>query len=203
MNHIDKIYYINLDTRKDRREEIEKEFEKMEIPLEKIERFQAIKEKYGMIGCSKSHLSVLKLALKNNYENTIIFEDDFQFLVTKEEFHSLLKQFFEKYKDNFDFCYLQYNLKENQDKDHIVGYARKTHGAAGYIINKRILKQYIEILESATDNLIKTHKHWIYACDVCWHSLQKSGESFYFKQRIGKQRASFSDISNRFESNNS
>ena len=66
-----------------------------------------------------------------------------------------------------------------------------------------ILKQYIEILESATDNLIKTHKHWIYACDVCWHSLQKSGESYYFKQRIGKQRASFSNISNRFESNNS
>ena len=60
MNHIDKIFYINLDERKDRKEQIEKEFEKFEIPLEKVERFEAIKHQYGMIGCSKSHFVSFK-----------------------------------------------------------------------------------------------------------------------------------------------
>ena len=33
----------------------------------KIERFPAIQTKNGMIGCSKSHLAVLDLAINNNF----------------------------------------------------------------------------------------------------------------------------------------
>ena len=198
MEYIDKIYYINLDRRTDRKELFEKQVEKYELPMNKIVRFSAIEDNYGAIGCSKSHLEILKLAQKNKYRNVLIFEDDFEFLVSKEEFYNNLNKFFKNYKDNFDFCYLQYNLLESEEKDNIVGYARKTFGGAGYIINNRILKKFIEILEKAIDNFIKTHNHQLYAIDTCWHPLQKSSESFYFKKRIGKQRASYSDIEKSF-----
>jgi GR25 family glycosyltransferase involved in LPS biosynthesis len=56
MNNIDKVFYINLERRKDRYEQINKELEI--FPIEKVERFNAIEE--GKIGCLKSHLEVLK-----------------------------------------------------------------------------------------------------------------------------------------------
>ena len=142
MEYIDKIYYINLDRRTDRKELFEKQIEKYELPMNKIVRFSAIEDNYGAIGCSKSHLEILKLIQKNKFKNVLIFEDDFEFLVSKEEFYNNLNKFFNNYKDNFDFCYLQYNLLETEEKDNIVGYARKSYTSAGYLINIRIIKDF-------------------------------------------------------------
>jgi len=198
MNFIDKIYYINLDKRRDRKELLEEEFDKMQIPKDKIERFPAFYNEEGMIGCNQSHLEVLKLALKNNYENVLIFEDDFKFLVTKENFYDLLNKFFQKYKDDYDVCFLQYNIVEKIDKDEIISQTTKSHGAAGYLINKKIISDFINILEEATKNLIKTKEHWNYQNDTCWHQLQKTRNFYFFNERIGKQRASYSDLSCEF-----
>jgi len=202
MENIDKIYYINLDKRIDRKELFEKEIENYELPLSKIERFPAIYNEIGMIGCNQSHLQLLKLAHENKYENVLIFEDDFEFLVSKDKFNNLLNNFFLKYKEDYDVCYLQYDLREYEDKDEIIGIAKKSHGAAGFLINKKIIPDYINILEKATKNLINTHEHWNYQNDACWHSLQKTRKFYYFKERIGKQRASFSDLSNIYVDRN-
>jgi GR25 family glycosyltransferase involved in LPS biosynthesis len=61
MSHnIDKIFYINLEKRKDRREEIEKELNTFGLYYE---RFEAIETPgFGILGCGLSHLSVLKIA---------------------------------------------------------------------------------------------------------------------------------------------
>ena len=66
MENIDKIFFINLDYRTDRLEEITNELETYNFPKDKIERFPAIKFKKdgrgeeGLIGCSMSHLEILK-----------------------------------------------------------------------------------------------------------------------------------------------
>ena len=65
MENIDKIIYINLDRRLDRKQEIAQEFDKMNISKEKIIRFSAINNKSRPgVGCTESHLEVLKLAKK-------------------------------------------------------------------------------------------------------------------------------------------
>lgn len=94
MSHnIDKIIYINLDHRTDRKDEIEGELEKFNL-LEKSERYSAIciKEQ-GILGCTMSHLEVFKLAKARQYNNVLILEDDFQFLISKEEFEDQLIEF--------------------------------------------------------------------------------------------------------------
>ena len=59
----DKYMYINLQDRKDRKEQITKELGRMNIPENKIIRIDAVKNKYnGHIGCCKSHIKTLKLA---------------------------------------------------------------------------------------------------------------------------------------------
>jgi GR25 family glycosyltransferase involved in LPS biosynthesis len=66
---IDKIYYINLDKRTDRLKEITEELKKMN--LEAI-RFSAISHQFGAVGCSLSHLSILKHARENKFQNILI-----------------------------------------------------------------------------------------------------------------------------------
>jgi glycosyl transferase family 25 len=60
MSHtIDKIVYINLDKRPDRKEEIENELNSFDL---KYIRYKAIEHDMGIVGCGYSHLNVLKMA---------------------------------------------------------------------------------------------------------------------------------------------
>ena len=52
-------YYINLESRKDRRKHIEN-FKKQYPFFKNIQRFNAIKHSNGAIGCTQSHLECLK-----------------------------------------------------------------------------------------------------------------------------------------------
>ena len=65
MENIDKIIYINLDRRKDRRQEIEQEFIRMNIPEEKVLRFSAINNTYSMgSGCTEITSRGVKISEK-------------------------------------------------------------------------------------------------------------------------------------------
>lgn len=200
MSHnIDKIIYINLEYRVDRKNEIESELNKMELPFE---RYSAIKQSGG-VGCLKSHLNVLKLAKERNYKNVLIFEDDFTFLVSKEEFEKQLNQFFDNVKE-FDVCMLSYNLSKSEPdpKFDFVGRVLQAQTASGYLVNGHYLDKLISLYEFAVPMFEATLAHWTWQNDQCWHELQRQGRWFYFIQRIGKQRDGFSDNSNEFMSYN-
>ena len=72
---IEKVVYINLEHRKDRKEETEAELLKY-FPAEKVVRFDAINQKPGSFGCCKSHIAVLEMAKENKWKNVLIVEDD-------------------------------------------------------------------------------------------------------------------------------
>ena len=44
------------------------------------------------------------------------------------------------------------------------------------------------------DLLKPTKKHWLYSCDQYWKKLQPISDWFYFLERIGKQRKSYSNL---------
>jgi glycosyl transferase family 25 len=111
--NIEKIIYINLEYRKDRKEQIEHELEIMSLK-QNSERFDAIKGNPGGIGCGLSHIEILKLAKERNYKNILILEDDFQFIVSKEDFEEQLCLFFENVKE-YDICMLGYNHQKIED----------------------------------------------------------------------------------------
>ena len=79
MENIDRIYYINLDHRTDRRQEFENEIQKL-ASLEKVERIQAVhKPELGCLGCTLSHVKTLETFLNSEYKTCLVFEDDFMF----------------------------------------------------------------------------------------------------------------------------
>jgi GR25 family glycosyltransferase involved in LPS biosynthesis len=106
MDNIDRIYYINLERRKDRNEHFINQCHKHNLPFDKIERFNALdaltykfsnnelvmfkdvdyKNKIfetKIMGNQLSHYYILKDIVKNNYKNVIIFQDD---VVLKDDF---------------------------------------------------------------------------------------------------------------------
>lgn len=73
---IDKVIYINLNRRKDRRLYLSRELKKLGIPKDKIFRLEAIEYSPGYIGCAMSHLHALHMADKEGWKNVLILEDD-------------------------------------------------------------------------------------------------------------------------------
>jgi len=195
-NNIDKIFYINLNKRTDRRLEIENELNNFDLSFE---RFEAIETSdFGIYGCGLSHLGVLKISKERGYKNVLILEDDFTFLVSKEEFENNLTKFFES-EINYDVCKLAYNLHEFQEiNNETLGKIVYSATASAYIVNNHYFEKLINLYELAMPLLNSTKRHWIYANDQIWKDYQKQDNWYYFKIRIGKQRPSYSDNGQNF-----
>lgn len=187
--NIDKIIYINLNKRTDRREQIEEELNNFDL---KFERFEAIETcGFGTLGCGLSHLQVLKIAKERDYSNILILEDDFTFLVSKEEFENELINFFNSNID-FDVIFLSYNLiKKKETPYNFIVRALECQSASGYIVNKKYYDKLIDLYEEAMPLLKQTQQHWIYANDQIWKQFQIKDNWYCFSKRIGKQRAGY------------
>lgn len=194
MEHIQHAVYINLDRRTDRRAEFESECQRIGLH---VDRFPAVAEQPGFVGCHKSHLAVLRMARDNNWDHVLIFEDDFQFLVSPTEFQSLLSEFFSSGIE-YDVLMLSYNIQRQEPHNALLGKVLEAQTASGYLVHKRFYNTLIQNLEYHLPLLESTGAHWLHLNDQCWKSIQPQAAWYYFNTRIGKQRPSFSDLSNRF-----
>lgn len=194
--NIEKIIYINLERRKDRKEKIEKQLDEFKLSYE---RFEAIDNKeQGILGCGYSHLNVLKLAKERNYKNILILEDDFEFVVSKQELEEQLNNFF-KLGLKYDVCFLSYNLIRYEElKNNVVNKGLEVQTASGYIVNNNYYDKLINLYQYAMHELEKTKIHWIYANDQIWKQYQEKDDWYYFIKRIGKQSAGYSDNSGEY-----
>lgn len=194
--YIDKIIYINLENRLERKKEIEEELNKFGLTYE---RFNAISTpNFGTLGCGLSHLSILKMAKDNKWKNILIFEDDFMFLVDREEFEKNINLLFDIYNPvDFDICMLSYNLQKSEPsiKYSFLNKVLEVQTASGYIVNEKMYDKLIELYEWAMPLLESTKQHWVYSNDQIWKKLQPSSKWYSFTTRIGKQRPSYSDNS--------
>lgn len=197
VDRIDKVYYINLEKRTDRRDLIEMDLGKVNM---QAERFVGILQEPGIVGCGKSHLAVMKKAREANLKNVLILEDDFTFLKNREEIDAMLNKFFDNIGDDYDVCmFCCQNLveKPESDRDYIKKIQR-ANNASAYLINGKYLDSIIALYEHAIPLLETTGEHWNYANDQVWCQLQEKDTWYVFADRLGKQRSGYSDNANRF-----
>jgi GR25 family glycosyltransferase involved in LPS biosynthesis len=104
---IDQVYVINLERRKDRLEHIKKEFDKFNILFK---RFNAIDGKeYGddvksaQLACLRSHVGVIKDALKKGYDKIAVFEDD---IILCDDFETRFEYYSKSIPKDWDMMYL-------------------------------------------------------------------------------------------------
>jgi glycosyl transferase family 25 len=185
INFIDKIVYINLPHRTDRKFQIEKELDV--FPKNKIVRFPGIYNKqHGGIGCTQSHIEVLLMAIKNNWKNYIVIEDDAVWNNIKGTF--ILNELLQKQYDVILLGHI--NAKYNSDT-YKVTYATTT---TSYLVSNHyyatLLQNFIEGL-----SLFKhTNIYEKYAIDQYWLSLMKKDNWYCIAPSLFIQRPNFSDI---------
>jgi GR25 family glycosyltransferase involved in LPS biosynthesis len=191
-HHIDKIYYINLDKRLDRKCEIELELDRMGLHAE---RYAAIYTPHsGIVGCGYSHLNVLKMARDLGVRNVLILEDDFEFVVEKDIFERELSQFFES-EIEYDVLMISYIVQKGEEVEGYPFIRKVIDGqtASGYIVNRHYLDTLIRLYEWAIPLLEQTNEHWKYANDLVWKRLQPNDNWYYTTNKLGKQRSGYSD----------
>lgn len=184
--------YINLDTRPDRREQIEAECARMGLA---VERFDARRSIGPGPGCTLSHLEVLKLARSRGSPSVLIFEDDFEFLVSKETVDTLLQRL----PDDYDVVMLAYHVTCEEPYSEDFGRALEAQTASGYIVHSRMYDRLIATLEDAHRLYVENPSmHWVYINDQFWKQLQPVSRWYYSRIRIGRQRAGYSDLVGEF-----
>jgi len=187
---VDGVFYINMDHRIDRKEQIEWELRKVGLPFE---RFPGIPTSPGIIGCGYSHLAVLKEARQRGYRNVLIFEDDFQFILDKTDFWNYMGKVLEDLP-SYDVIMLGYNINSWKPSHSIrVNKVLSAQTASAYIVHSKFYDELIALYEWALPLLESTGKHWIYANDQVWKELQPNSEWYATVTRVGKQRASMGE----------
>lgn len=195
MENLGGVVYINLDRRTDRKEEMEAQLKAYGI---QAERFSAIPHVHGLVGCMKSHLAILQLAKARGWTNVLVLEDDFEFLVSPGELQGVLKEFFDLHVP-YDLVMLGYNLKKSQPFHRLLVKVLDAQTASAYIVHKRFYDKLIKLYEKTLPKLEQTQLWDTFANDQIWKQLQPKSAWYAFTKRLGRQRASFSDNTGKFE----
>jgi len=163
-NFFDKIFYINLDSRPNRREQTEEVFKKYNITAERFPAIQLSPEQNEALkadgcffigderpeharftkSCTLSHLSVVLRAKLMRYSNVLIFEDDITFREDViEELSKALEDL--KQQERWDMFYIGCNpLRYKKITDHL-GQSLGAHTSHAYAVNEHFYDTILSI----------------------------------------------------------
>ena len=187
-------FYINLDSRPDRKQYMEEHLKTVGIHAE---RFKAVKLTNGALGCSMSHLKLLELAKSNNWDSILIMEDDIQFL-NPDIFTKQLNHFLHVHKE-FDVLLIAgNNVPPFTNIDETCVKVTRCQTTTGYLVKNHYFDTLIQNFREGIKNLMWTpEKHVLYAIDKYWFRLQERDTWYLIIPLTVTQREDYSDIEKR------
>ena len=184
------VFYINLDSRTDRKLLVENELNALEW---KYERFPAIEKEDGRLGCSMSHLRVLMTAKERNLDYVVILEDDIQFK-NPGFFNEHLKKAIDH---DFDVLLIAGNIRPPitpTDNPNLFR-VQKSYTTTGYIVKNHYYDKLIQNYKMGILQLMKNPEQMgRYEIDVFWDTLQQKDNWFIIMPRTVTQLVDYSDI---------
>jgi len=200
--YVDVIYYINLDSREDRKTEFLEEMRRMQVPDEKVVRISAVsKPGQGDWGCSLSHLFTMEQFIDSNIENCIVFEDNFVFTQELENVNAEFREVFDN-SINYDVVMLSANEVETNPTEH--QYLKKVNDAqttSGYMVTKYFAPILMQNYRDGAKLIEQSYKigksdalQGPFCIDQYWKRLQPQSNWYVFSPKLGVQRESHSDI---------
>lgn len=186
------VFYINLESRSDRKQSVINELGKIGLSGT---RFNAIKMVVGAIGCSMSHLEVLKMAKQNDYDHVVIVEDDIYF-TNPELFKRQLNIFLSSHQSDWDVVLLGGNNNGPYKRidDSCVRVCR-CQTTTGYIVQKHYYDILINNIQNGLNGLmLYPNNDKLYAIDQYWFNLQSLHRWFLITPLTVIQKSTYSDI---------
>jgi predicted phosphohydrolase len=200
----DAIVYINLNFRTDRRESALREITKLSHITKNVHRIDAVFEKWcGHLGCGKSHVKALELAIENNWKSVLIVEDDVEFVGDMSNLDKI-----DKIK--WDVMMLGYGHNSlNKCNYNFLRQVKSTTCAHAYIVRNHYYHILLDNFKNAVLLMTKeleVHKekyqnnptklNYCSAIDQTWFSLQDKDTFYTFEPRIAMQRSEMGSDSN-------
>lgn len=193
---MEKIIYINMDTRTDRRSALLQEFHRVGFPNDKIIRFPA--SSYNGCpnsGCLLSHANVLEMAYDMDLQNVLVLEDDFVFIDDIQKIHADIKAFFEL-NIPWDVVMLTTCAAVvSEPTNQLVSKISSSGNGAGYLVNRSMMLELSTLFKSNVENLYSTKQHWVYQNDILWKTIMPSSQWYMFNHYLGYQKEGYSDLS--------
>ena len=143
-----------------------------------------------------SHLEVLKLAKKKDWDYITVFEDDVEFLNPNETLKKINNIFNSNIKWNVIILGGNNSLPYKKINDDCIQ-VFNCQTTTAYIVKKEYYDKLIDHWTEGLNNLIRTNDSPKYALDITWKQLQNI-DTFLLVIPINVvQRESYSDIENR------
>ena len=187
-------FYINLESRYDRKNHAEEQFKLINL---NVNRFNAIKNNNGTIGCYLSHIRCLEMAKKNNLTHVLICEDDITF--TKPEmFINQINTFLNNHK-SFDVLLMAgNNLLPYDFVDNNTIRVKNCQTTTGYLVLNHYYNKLINNFRVGLNKLIREpENHRNYAIDIWWKKLQEEDNWYLCIPLSVIQKPDYSDIEKR------
>lgn len=191
--------YINLDSRKDRREHVESQLAELKTTENGMvnlvaERFKAIKHAEGAIGCSMSHMRCIQIAKERDWDHVLVCEDDILF-TNVPLFLTQLSKFMTTVPD-WDVVLLAGN---NIPPFEVVNDAciqiSNCQTTTGYIVRSHYYDTLIANYRAGINQLMRNPTQKInYAIDRHWFELQRQHLWYLVTPLSVVQREDYSDI---------
>lgn len=188
------VQVINLASRPDRLKETQAELKRM--GLKNWVRFEAQRSDDGALGCSLSHATLLQ-GFEESKTAVMVCEDDIEFLVGPEELTLILEDFLSNPALDV-LCVANHLVSRPFPLFSRLALTANSATTACYVAKERAIPLLKEsFFESAT--LISQGKPLgLAAADQHWKKLQRRTLLFAVpKNRVARQRPSFSDIEGR------
>ena len=196
MNHIDKIIYINMDARADRRSALLQEFQRVGISETQIVRFPA--SSYNGCpnsGCLLSHANALEKAYDMDLQNVLILEDDFVFIDDVQKIHRDIRAFFQL-EISWDVVMLTTCAAVvSENTNQLISRISSSGNGAAYLVNRSMMLELSTLFKSNVENLFTTKQHWVYQNDILWKTIMPMSQWYMFNHYLGYQKEGYSDLS--------
>tara|TARA_R110001632_G_scaffold78952_1_gene176947 strand:- start:35 stop:664 length:630 start_codon:yes stop_codon:yes gene_type:complete len=182
-------FYINLNKRTDRRDSCIKELSKWDIIPN---RFTAIENKIGIVGCGFSHLKCLEIAKEKRYHYIAIFEDDIVIPKPKQVDNIVNRILISGVE--WDVLLLAgNNFKPNKDEQDDYCIVNRCYCGTGYIVKEEFYDTLIENIKEGLLLLMKTGDRQ-YSWDAWWCNLQREYNFLLINPLTIYQKEDYSDI---------
>jgi len=197
--HIEQIYILNLEERRDRYMHLLVELCRAAAPLHRIHHYKAHKGPEGpYIGATQNHLDVVNHFLTHKYAHCLVLEDDYMFHSNINKCQTQLRTFFERAYD-YQICFLAYS-KQGQILPHDDLLARSYQPcttSSAYLLSAATAEKIRECFATGVEQMRRGQSTSVYCCDRYWAQLQSAAGFYVFADKLGYQRITHSDITGK------
>jgi GR25 family glycosyltransferase involved in LPS biosynthesis len=194
VDRISALRVINLQARADRLASFTREMERLGI--DRFERFEAIEDRIGAIGCTRSHALLLREMIDRAWPSLMVFEDDVRFRLSRERLDVLVDAFLDD--ELAEVACLEFNAQKTRRYGALFLRATESQNTGCYLVKATIARELLKAFEDGVAAMAKGGDPLLYNVDIVWKQLQRSRVFVAPIEKVAYQEPGYSDIERRF-----